>query len=488
MWGRLTTRASAVIWSIMLAGCAERPTEPPVGTTPSGVRSELTVNAVSGQIALTPVAGGRYLPGLFDQGPLVYAGQGQAGWLAFDISQFAGSQVCDLVFSFTQAETTNPQYFPLSFDVYDVSTSFDRLSLDRLTIDAEGEAIATDLHTGNVYASFVLSGTGDGTVHDIALNNQAIADLQAAIGTGQQYFSVGIANPAFDAPGYFLLRSASLRATVCSSPAGGPYTGVEGAAVAFTGTAGGTVTYTWNFGDGSAAGTGPAPSHVYADNGSYTVTLTVSDGTTSRSATTTATIANVAPTATLRAAPDLDALVPTDTVIEGTAIKLGLFNPVDPSAVDVAAGFQYAYDCGTGFSAFTTNARSSCPTIDNELRTVRARIRDKDGGVTEYSALVPVVNQKPHVALTTAQGSTTPLGSPRAVSGTFTDPGVQDAPWSWTIQWGDGSASSGRTSTQPGPIAASHVYTTLGTFKITLFVTDKDGGTGKSNSLSVQIL
>ena len=484
MCGRLTTRAIAVVWSILLAGCAERPTEPPPVATPA-----LLVNAVTQAPAvLPPAAGGRYLPGLFDQGPLAYAGQGQAGWFSFDIGQLAGAQVCDVVFSFTQAETTNPQYFPLTFDVYDVSTSFDRLSLDRLVIDAEGEAIATDLHTGNVYASFVVQGGGDGSSHDIALNNLAIADLQGAIRSGQRYFSVGIANPSFGATGFFLLRNASLRAAACSSPAGGPYSGVEGAALAFTGTSNGAVTYSWNFGDGSAPGSGATPSHVYQDNGVYTVTLTTSDGTSSTTTTTTATIANVAPTATFRAAPDLDARVPTDTVIEGTSIKLGFSNPVDPSSVDVAAGFQYAYDCGTGYGAVTANPRSACPTIDNGLRTVRAMIRDKDGGVTEYSAVVPVVNQKPHVVLATAQGSTSPLGAPRAVSGTFTDPGVQDAPWSWTIQWGDGTTSAGTTSTQPGPVSGAHVYTTLGTFKITMFVTDKDGGTGKSNSLSVQIL
>src|SRR5205814_7032406 len=48
--------------------------------------------------------------------------------------------------------------------------------------------------------------------------------------------------------------------------------------------------------DGSS-GTGVKPSHTYADNGSYTVTLTVTDShaASSAPATTTATITNVAP-------------------------------------------------------------------------------------------------------------------------------------------------------------------------------------------------
>ena len=64
--------------------------------------------------------------------------------------------------------------------------------------------------------------------------------------------------------------------------AGGPYSGVEGVPLAFSGLAsgdpgGGTITsYAWTFGDG-ATGSGPTPSHTYATAGNYTATLTVTD-------------------------------------------------------------------------------------------------------------------------------------------------------------------------------------------------------------------
>ena len=37
-------------------------------------------------------------------------------------------------------------------------------------------------------------------------------------------------------------------------------------------------TYLWNFGDAKATSTGQAPSHTFAVAGTYTVTLTVTDG------------------------------------------------------------------------------------------------------------------------------------------------------------------------------------------------------------------
>ncbi len=63
---------------------------------------------------------------------------------------------------------------------------------------------------------------------------------------------------------------------------GGPYNGIAGIAVAFDGSAsfdpdGGNITqYDWDFGDGNT-GFGEAPSHIYAADGSYPVTLTVVD-------------------------------------------------------------------------------------------------------------------------------------------------------------------------------------------------------------------
>jgi len=65
--------------------------------------------------------------------------------------------------------------------------------------------------------------------------------------------------------------------------ANGPYTGIEGQTVEFDASAsydpeGANLTYYWNFGDGeTAVTTQPTTSHVYAQEGNYTVTLIVND-------------------------------------------------------------------------------------------------------------------------------------------------------------------------------------------------------------------
>ena len=59
------------------------------------------------------------------------------------------------------------------------------------------------------------------------------------------------------------------------------------------------LTYSWNFGDGTAPSTAANPSHTYTVNGTYTATLTVSSGSQSSNATTTVVVGHTAPTASI---------------------------------------------------------------------------------------------------------------------------------------------------------------------------------------------
>jgi hypothetical protein len=67
-----------------------------------------------------------------------------------------------------------------------------------------------------------------------------------------------------------------------------------------------------------------------------------------------------------------------------------LQSPSDPSQADTTAGFTYAFDCGSGFGAYSTKASTTCTASGPGTQTVRGRIRDKDGGVSTYSGQVDV--------------------------------------------------------------------------------------------------
>ena len=171
--------------------------------------------------------------------------------------------------------------------------------------------------------------------------------------------------------------------------AGGPYSGVEGSEIIFDGTKSSdpeqqALTYAWDFGDGGTAVTA-APHHAYMDNGTYIVRLIVTDPQSrSDTATTAATVANVAPTVAL----DL-----TSTISSGeqsdAQVKFS-----DPGASDLP--WQYVIDWGTGEATRgTTNdqnlLRFTSPRYCAAgVYTVRTSVTDKDQGLGSASATLRV--------------------------------------------------------------------------------------------------
>ena len=89
-------------------------------------------------------------------------------------------------------------------------------------------------------------------------------------------------------------------------------------------------------------------------------------------------------------------LASSATFSNSTPIEVGVpftlqFNSVsDPSPEDRAAGWTYAFDCSAGFAPFSPTSTVSCTPQTAGERTVRGRIRDKDGAVREYSTALIV--------------------------------------------------------------------------------------------------
>jgi hypothetical protein len=179
------------------------------------------------------------------------------------------------------------------------------------------------------------------------------------------------------------------------------------------------------------------------------------------------TVTNVAPIATF--------VAPTSAVPEGSPFVLSLTNPTDPSSGDMAAGFSYAFDCGAGYGAFGASASASCTPPDNGTLTVKGKIKDQDGGASEYSANVAVTNVAP--TATFAAPAPVAEGSPFTLVLSAAADAAGDLP---TLQYafdcgaGYGAFGAGNTATCP--------TTDDGTFAVKGKVKDKDGGEREYNA------
>ncbi|VVB91155.1 PKD domain protein [uncultured archaeon] len=196
---------------------------------------------------------------------------------------------------------------------------------------------------------------------------------------------------------------------------GGPYSGNEGSAVNLDGSlssdpdAGDSVvSYQWDFGDGST-GSGATVTHTYKDNGAYTVSLTVTDthGATDTK-TTTANIANVAPTVG-------PITIPADPQPVGTTISIS--SPfTDPGVLDTHTATIDWNDGAMTAGTVTETAGSGSVAGSHAysapgVYTITLTVTDKDGGVgTAVSQYVVVYD--PNGGFVTGGGwITSPAGA-----------------------------------------------------------------------------
>jgi PKD repeat protein len=242
--------------------------------------------------------------------------------------------------------------------------------------------------------------------------------------------------------------------------AGAAATGTEGTAVSFDGSAssdpdGDALTYAWDFGDGQS-GTGPAPTHVYADNGSYAVKLTVSDGTLIGIASTTATIANVA--------PQVSALADATLQPGQTYTADGSFT--DPGADSWNATVSYGDGSATeqlALSGTTFSLSHTYPSDQAGPFTVVVTVSDDDGGVGTAQASVGVQLNRAPVANAGAAVSGSEGTAVSFDGSASSDPEGTALLYAWNF--GDGSlTATGAT--------VSHVYADNGTYTATLTVSD----------------
>ncbi|MEE9116429.1 MAG: PKD domain-containing protein [Thermoplasmata archaeon] len=211
----------------------------------------------------------------------------------------------------------------------------------------------------------------------------------------------------------------------------------EGSPTLFNGSSsydpeGGALHFTWDFdslvdsdGDGNfindVDATGPTPTHTYYDNNNYTVTLKVTDDSgQSDTATSTATILNVAPTA--------EADGPYEGDEPHTVQFTGTFT--DPGTLDTHT-FQWDFDFdGITFNVDSTEQNPTHQWLDDFNGSVAFKVIDDDGG-WDLDVTDVTVNNLPPKA--TANGPYDGFeGTPIQFNANHTDPGPLDT---HTYEW-----------------------------------------------------
>jgi PKD repeat protein len=220
---------------------------------------------------------------------------------------------------------------------------------------------------------------------------------------------------------------------------------------------GNIATYAWDFGDGQGS-MGEAVTHSYDDDGTYQVTLTVTDTAGAYGITmVTIVVGNRVP------------VVGFDDMTLGTG-ETAHFNGSYCYDLDGYIA-SFVWDLGGGLLYTTANATHvwNYPGVYD----VKLSIRDDDGATNETVFSVTVLNRSP-VAVLTASPLKTTLAKPVAFNGSGSyDMDGEIVNWTWNF--GDGTMGYGEM--------VDHTYTVYGTYLATLTVRDDSGGINTTSVL-----
>lgn len=211
-----------------------------------------------------------------------------------------------------------------------------------------------------------------------------------------------------------------------------------------------TGTYLWDFGDGTSS-TIPSPTHVYAGDGTYTVTLTVSNGTCT--STRSATVRIVTQKPVIYATPNVVCL--------GSSVTFSV-DPYPPGTI-----LSFRWDFGDG----RTGGGSSRPVVTYRnagTYTVNYTATDVNGCVHVADPITVVVNGSvSRFTIDPRQCKDEPVS--------FTDQSTTRAGntiVSWTFDFGDGTAPVSYTTQ---PVNITHTYSVINDYPVTLTVRDNTG-------------
>jgi hypothetical protein len=271
-------------------------------------------------------------------------------------------------------------------------------------------------------------------------------------------------------------------------------------------------------------------SHIFADDGEYTVTVTLTDDDGGNASQTfLVTVKNVAPTLT---GADSPIAVNEGALVTPASLGVGIqdpgfdnpFNPLSPGgSVETLSAISIDWGDGTGTQALgigtETDGHPNMPTTatltasahayaDDGMYTVTVKVRDDDGGEATLEFTIVVNNVDPTLSFTISDSEINE-GDSIDLSGLFSDVGFNNAAnpngpsreiIGYTINWGDNttSAQSDVTPTiygspgvpTSGSFVVNHTYADNDAdnfYTITVTVFDDNGGS-VTKTLPIKVL
>jgi hypothetical protein len=171
---------------------------------------------------------------------------------------------------------------------------------------------------------------------------------------------------------------------------------------------------------------------------------------------------------------------------EGSDCTFNGSSSSDPDPGDSIVLYEWDFDYdGITFDVDATGVQPTVSFADNfPERIIALRVTDS-GGLADLddATTLEVTNMKPAVDPPMVAPEPSDEGGAVTTSATFSDPGVNDAPFTCMVDYGDGLGHQPGTVSGNTCIGPAHTYADNGSYPVTISVTDKDTDTG-SNSTS----
>jgi PKD repeat protein len=211
---------------------------------------------------------------------------------------------------------------------------------------------------------------------------------------------------------------------------------------------GSIVSYEWNFGDGNITTVlVPIISHAYADNGTYTVNLKVTDNDDATNSTSSVkTVLNRFPVASLTFSPS--------TPYTEESVVFNASTSYDPDGYIVS----YSWNFGDGNITTVTTSTITHKYLDNGTYQVTLTVTDDDGAEDTASQSITVLNRSPVASFTESAETVFTYEVIYFNASASFDPDGSIVSYFW--DFGDGSNATGVTT--------NHAYAENGVYTVTL--------------------